>query len=269
MKRKLSGFFAGKSRAVIKALKIFLACIAIANLIWLFLFNYGYSDLPPSAQAEFPETAYLLEESESSTSSSEDERSSETGDTQKSTARKEGPDHSAETASSSNQEYEGPVIYLSEEISQISQSDLPQLVSRLSDRELLSAEDGYGNDITSSVAVSYKADPENTGNLLVKFSVTNKRGDFASEEISVPVHLTKPLLVLTKSSVTLNHGDSFNSIHYIRTALDQDGSSLADSVIVTGEVDTSKSGTYQLTYTINSKIEKQSSASETLTVTVK
>ena len=131
------------------------------------------------------------------------------------------------------------------------------------------AEDGFGNDITSSVEVSYKADPDNARSLLVTFSVENSRGDTASEETSIPVKLSKPLLFLTKSSVNIERGESFNSILYIQTAIDQDGSSLSDSVIVTGEVDTSTPGTYTLTYTINSKIEKQSSANETLTVTVK
>ena len=88
-------------------------------------------------------------------------------------------------------------------------------------------------------------------------------------ETSIPVKLSKPLLFLTESSVNIERGESFNSILYIQTAIDQDGSSLSDSVIVTGEVDTSTPGTYTLTYTINSKIEKQSSANETLTVTVK
>ena len=39
MKRKLSGIFAGKSRVVVKIFKVLLACIAVANLIWLFPFQ--------------------------------------------------------------------------------------------------------------------------------------------------------------------------------------------------------------------------------------
>lgn len=259
MKRKLSGIFAGKSRVVVKMFKVLLACIAVANLIWLFLFNYGLTDLPSSAKPEFPETAYLYEESETLESKAAfppEPKSSESEPLQN-------------TDSASNADYEGPVISLSEELPQINQSDLTRLVHVLSDRKLLSAEDGFGNDITSSVEVSFKADHDNARNLLVKFSVENSRGDSASEEISIPVQLSRPLLFLTQSSVTLEQDEDFNPIHYIQTAIDQDGSSLSDRVIVTGEVDTSTRGTYILTYTINSKIEKQSSASDTLTVTVK
>ena len=266
MKRKISGIFAGKSRVVVKIMKVLLACIAVANLIWLFLFNYGLTDLPSSAEPEFPETAYLYEESETL---AEHTTASVQSVSEKTQPVSEKPEPSSNSVSSTNANYEGPVISLPEELPQINQSDLTRLVHVLSDQGLLAAEDGFGNDITSSVKVSYKADPENAQMLLVKFSVTNSRGDSASEETSIPVKLSKPLLFLTKSSVTIEQGDDFNSLLYIQTAVDQDGSSLSDSVIVTGEVDTSVPGTYILTYTINSKIEKQSSASETLTVTVK
>ena len=259
MKRKLSGIFAGKSRVVVKIFKVLLACIAVANLIWLFLFNYGLADLPSSTEPKFPETAFLYEESE--TLESIADTPTEIISTESEPLRN--------TDSASYADYEGPVISLSDELPQINQSDLTRLVRVFSDRELLLAEDGFGNDITSSVEVSYKADPDNARSLLVTFSVENSRGDTASEETSIPVKLSKPLLFLTKSSVNIERGESFNSILYIQTAIDQDGSSLSDSVIVTGEVDTSTPGTYTLTYTINSKIEKQSSANETLTVTVK
>ncbi len=76
-----------------------------------------------------------------------------------------------------------------------------------------------------------------------------------------------PKLELTDDHITLNVGEEFDYLKYIKTMEDRDGSSLSRYIHLSEVVNTWMPGEYTVTYTITSPIDGQSD-SEDLHVTV-
>ena len=102
----------------------------------------------------------------------------------------------------------------------------------------------------------------------VTFTVTNQAGetDVKTKTITVK-NSTLPILELTSHTATLEVGATFNFYSYIKTARDIDGSSLNDNISISGTVDTSRRGTYQVVYSTISRVSLEK-VEKTLTVRV-
>ena len=279
-------------------LHIFIAAVAIINLAALFLFQYGLSDNTPaiqaaqraskeraanessenatqgttellSAEGEATEAAAGSENAASQTSGSAETASANTsagaGEGSEAAGSDDQENASEESSSRNNGE---PSITVSERLPQLGIEDLPNLVSVLSSFGYISADDGYGNDITDQIVSDYEEISSETMEYKVTFTVTNRAGRSVSEVRTITVEAAdKPILELTADTVNLSVGSTFNFMSYVKTARDIDGSSLDTRISLSGAVDTSTRGTYTIEYSTVSRVNSER-ASATLTVHV-
>ena len=222
-----------------RILPLLVAVLAVANLIALFVFHYG---LPAETRAVRAAQAAARERAAYVPASSEKEEA-ESG-----AEETEGASSAAETA------YAGPSITLDSELPSVTTDDLYSIVQVLADLGKLSADDGYGNDLTDAVRADCIPEEGEDSSYSVVFSVINDLGD--SAEASAVLEVTPgnlPVLLLTEDRTILSVGDEFNYLSYIRAARDVDGASLSDRIRLDGSVDTAEAGEYTLTYSVKSK----------------
>ena len=105
--------------------------------------------------------------------------------------------------------YYGPVLTIAQPYPEIFDIELNQILSTFQSAGILSANDGYGRDITDSVECTYKIDDDKAKEATITFKVTNHFHDSISESITVPITRTKPLIVLTDTSVTIQKNETF------------------------------------------------------------
>ena len=124
------------------------------------------------------------------------------------------------------------------------------------------------NHVTAALMADYEEISSDSMQYRATFSVTNRAGKTVSETCTITTQAgTKPLLELTSDSITLSVGDSFYFMSYIKTARDIDGTSLDTRISISGVVDTSTPGTYELEYYTYSRITSER-ASKVLTIYV-
>ncbi len=265
-------------------LHILIAAIAIANLVLLFLFQYGLSNTTPAVQAAERASKERAAASGSSTEDNSadvqkenetDNDSAKSSETEKDTTSEStsevgsanavgtgsaktnaesGNDSGSETGESSGV----PSISFKEPLPTINSDDLPRIAGTLADLGYISADDGYGNDITDQITADYKEDASDSSSYSVTFSVTNRAGKTVSETRAITVQAgTKPILELTEDSITLPVGANFHYMTYIKTARDVDGQSLDTRISISGVVDTSTRGTYELEYSTISRVTNE------------
>lgn len=163
--------------------------------------------------------------------------------------------------------YNGPSITLPESLPQLEEDELDSMLSSISDYEDFYADDGYGNDITSAVSVSYTRDEDDPNRICYTFTVTNTFNDTVSEEAYLTISGSRPVITLKQSTVTISVGSTFNALNYVENAVDVDGSSLFHRIHIVGSVDADTVGTYTLTYSVTTT-EGNSSLPKELTVIV-
>ena len=230
---------------------------------------------PEAGEITAPENASDEAETDSSESSDSSEASA-SSETSASSAGSSIQKPGAGTASSdtlsgndaARTEIKDPVITLSSDLPEISQDNLTSLARILHDLDYLSADDGYGNDISDQITVEYQGSSTDYSSYHVTFSVTNRAGRSAKEETDLTVSgSTHPVLVLTSETVTIPLDSSFDYMDYVKTARDTNGLPIGDYISTSGNVDTSTSGTYELTYVLVSQINYDR-VEKTLTVKV-
>ena len=136
-------------------------------------------------------------------------------------------------------------------------------------RGYLSADDGFGHDI--SAAVEMVCDTEITGEGMYTFtlSVENLLGDTAQLHTALYVRGTAGgvTLRLKASAVTLGVGEVFRAQDYIAAAHDPADGDLTDYVRTEGSVNTAVPGVYSVTYSV-ANLRGEEAVPQTLTVTV-
>lgn len=226
-----------------RILPLLVAVLAVANLIALFVFHYG---LPAETRAVRAAQAAARERAAYVPASSEAEEAESGAESAESAPESAGS--AAETA------YAGPSITLDSELPSVTTDDLYSIVQVLADLGKLSADDGYGNDLTQAVRADCIPEEGEDSSYSVVFSVINDLGD--SAEASAVLEVTPgnlPVLLLTEDRTILPVGGEFNYLTYIRAARDVDGASLSDRIRLDGSVDTAEAGEYTLTYSVKSK----------------
>ena len=144
--------------------------------------------------------------------------------------------------------YKKPSIQLKKDLPSIDDSELSSLTALFRDTNLVTANDGYGNDISSSLEVQYTVANQTATELTLTMQVTNLFNDTATHTVTLPLHRTKPLIVLKETSIHLDLGAAFLPISYVASATDEKGDDISVSVYTEGEIDTSTPGTYRITY---------------------
>lgn len=163
--------------------------------------------------------------------------------------------------------YNGPSITLPESLPQLDEEELDSMLGSLSEYEDFYADDGYGNDITSAVSVSYTRDNSDPSRVCYTFKVTNSFNDSVSAEAYLTITGSRPVITLKESTVRISVHSSFNGLNYVENAVDADGSSMFHRIHITGKVDTDTPGTYTLTYSVTTS-DGVSSIPKELTVIV-
>lgn len=132
----------------------------------------------------------------------------------------------------------------------IKEEELPDAARMFAENGMLTADDGFGHDITGSVHISCDVPITSSGNYTVKLTAENFLGDTAEVRSSLYVDAGTPLITLrlTTAMVTLPVGADFHPEAFIEAAFSPTSGDLTPLVYVEGTVDTQKPGTYQLTY---------------------
>lgn len=163
--------------------------------------------------------------------------------------------------------YSGPSITLPETLPEIDESMLNSVLSAMPTDGTFRADDGFGNDITSSITYEYTQNEASPNLVHYTFTITNKLNDSVSVEADLTLGAPKPVITLTTDAVTVAANTYFNPISYVATAVDVDGSSIFERIIINGNVNTGVPGTYVLEY-MSFSPDGTRSLPKTLTVTV-
>ena len=126
--------------------------------------------------------------------------------------------------------------------------------------------------LTKDNIVANDVDTSKAGTYHVTYKVTDKNGASAKKTITVTVKQNTGDLnsapIISANDVTLNVGDTFDPLANVTATDKEDGTIiLTKDNIVANDVDTSKAGTYHVTYKVTDK--NGASAKKTITVTVK
>ncbi|MBR3241557.1 MAG: hypothetical protein IKF90_02500 [Parasporobacterium sp.] len=293
-----------------RLLHLLIAAIAIVNLGFLFVFQYGLSNATPAVQAavraseeraaydkatgfdtrvsasengalivtngeagEDTEDSFLEAAAEvsdtSAASAAEVSMIPEEDDEEESTEKeKAGERESLSSSTEKEQEKGEPSLTLDDSsLPQISYKDLPKLATILTDLDMLSAEDAFGNDLSDNITVQYEATESDSLEFNVTFSVDVPGGKPLTEERKITVTSDQPILELTKDKVTVALNSDFDYTKYIKIARDVNGTRLGDYVSLSGSVDPYNAGTYELTYSLTSWVNSET-VQKKLTVVV-
>ena len=161
-----------------------------------------------------------------------------------------------------------PVLILDESlIPALSQDDLYNLKDILISAQALRAEDGEGNDISNQIEYDLNPVDGEPGTFDAEFVVQNDQRRSAGAAVTVSTELTAPFLMLTDDSVVVAAYSDFSISPYIKIAIDTDGSDITEYVTSDDYVNTSSSGTYNITIYVYSRVT-DTMTRKNLTVTV-
>ena len=152
--------------------------------------------------------------------------------------------------------YSMPSISFDGQGEYILSSQLENAVSYFISKGLLSAQDGFGHDISNAVKLDVDSVLAESGYYTVTFSVENILGDTVtlSSGFNITVDGGEMIIILSSGSVTIPVGSSFNPYDYIVSASDPDDGDVTRLVTASGYVTTSTPGTYRISYSfVNSK----------------
>lgn len=164
-------------------------------------------------------------------------------------------------------DYEGPSIELPDEMPIVDDTTKDDILSLMTGDMSISADDGFGNDISGAVTAVYNTDSTTPRTLYYIFTVKNTFDDTAEISAEVTLELSKPVVMLTQKAVRIDAGESFSPLSYVSYAIDTDGTSLSTSIQIQGTVDNYTPGTYTLEFIATNSEGVQSDPAE-LTVTV-
>lgn len=140
----------------------------------------------------------------------------------------------------------------------------------ISNVKAIDKEDG---DLTTRVKHKGDVDTSKPGKYIVDYSVIDSQGGNATATQTVIVEGNgetadiKPTLTVPVAT-TITVGDSFDPMAKVK-AIDKEDSDLTSKVKIDGEVDTSKAGTYVLTYKVTDSKGNEGTAKQTVTVKVR
>ncbi|SCB71485.1 immunoglobulin-like domain-containing protein [Bacillus mycoides] len=121
----------------------------------------------------------------------------------------------------------------------------------------VSATDKEDGDLTSKVTVDGKVDTTKPGTYVLTYTVKDSAGHLATQTQTVtvkekekekPVEIQGPELTVP-SETTVTVGDKFDPMSGVK-AIDKEDGDITDKVIQFGEVDTSKTGTYEVKFLV-------------------
>ncbi|MGX5469772.1 immunoglobulin-like domain-containing protein [Bacillus toyonensis] len=117
----------------------------------------------------------------------------------------------------------------------------------------VSAYDSKDGDITDKINIVGEVNPFEPGGYNLDYTVTNSRGFSVIKQVHVWVNRGEKPILRLPYGVSINVGDKFDPMAGV-SAIDEKDGDITSKIKVDGNVDTSKPGTYEVTYTVtNSK----------------
>ncbi|WP_144488251.1 M4 family metallopeptidase [Bacillus sp. ABP14] len=140
----------------------------------------------------------------------------------------------------------------------------------MSNIKAIDKEDG---DVTNRVEHKGDVDTSKPGKYIVEYLVVDSQGGNVTATQTVIVEGNEETLDLNPSltvptATTIHIGDSFEPMAKV-VAIDKEDGDLTSKVKVNGEINTSKAGTYVLTYTVTDSKGHEVTAKQTVTVKVR
>jgi DNA polymerase III delta prime subunit len=111
-------------------------------------------------------------------------------------------------------------------------------------------DDGFGNDTSDHMEVSAERDATDSSIVHYTVSIENVFGDRDLIVQDVVLSGCYPVLALVAQEVTLRVGQTFDPLSYVARAEREEGISAMKEVAVNGKVDTTRTGEYDLMYTL-------------------
>ena len=175
--------------------------------------------------------------------------------------------------------YSGPSVSVSSSSLTLTRDQMDNIVSYLNEQQMLTADDGFGNDASDLVTSSVS--PAGSGRYQVSLTLTNQFSDSVSTNVNVTLDENAaadssssentgelvstgfsaeeeeaiangaPYILLTTDRTTLLIGSSFYFMEYVAQAKDANGNDLYDQISIDGSVDTSTPGEYTVRYWVN------------------
>ena len=178
----------------------------------------------------------------------------------------EGNESSAERKLILNNYY-GPALSIGQPYPGILDVELEHILEKFKEANLISANDGYGKNITNAVQMKYEITDDDAKEVKITFMVTNHFEDKTSQSVTVPITRTKPLIVLSKKEVTIAKGEQVDPLSYVTSATNEEGEDLTSMIQVDSDLNISTPGEYTITYTLTDSDREQADAVK-LSVTV-
>ncbi len=150
--------------------------------------------------------------------------------------------------------YTGPSIKIQDNMPWCPEDGADNYAKTLIDSGIVLAEDGFGNDITSSIESRLKRYDASQEEATITLSVTNRYQDTYSTEVQVPMNATGIVLIMVGDKAEVEYGSSFSALPYVEECYDIEGNDLTDNVVREGDVDTYTPGDYEISvYTSDSE----------------
>lgn len=163
--------------------------------------------------------------------------------------------------------YAGPSIALSGGLPEVAEDTYETMLDLLKEKNAISAQDGYGNDITGAIVQKCSVDSFDERIVHYTFTITNQFSDIDVCSQDYTLKLDRPVVVLNTTHATLATCQSFDPFSYVSTAADSYGTNITDRVEYTGVVLTDTPGTYRIVYKVTDQ-NGSVSDEKILTVTV-
>lgn len=129
------------------------------------------------------------------------------------------------------------------------------------------ATDEVDGDLTSAVTVSGTVNSSKEGNYSITYKVKNSSGYEGTNTRNVEVYIPSPVININgNKQIRVLIGDTYTDLG--ATAIDELDGDLTSKILTTSNVDTSKAGTYKITYTITNNLGKTTTAERTVVVYV-
>lgn len=129
------------------------------------------------------------------------------------------------------------------------------------------ATDEVDGDLTNAVTVSGNVNSNKEGNYTLTYKVKNSSGYEVTNTRNVEIYIPSPVINITgNKQVRVLIGNTYTDAG--ATAIDELDGNLTNKIITTSNVDTSKAGTYKVTYTVTNNLGKTTTNERTVVVYV-
>lgn len=121
--------------------------------------------------------------------------------------------------------------------------------------------------VVTDVKIEGSVDTSVIGSSTINITATDSSGNQSKGTLNIDVKdISAPVINLSKSSVKLTTGNSFNASSYLTSAIDNKDGNVTSKVSISGSVNTGKAGKYSVTYSVTDAAGN--TGSKTLSVTV-